>query len=327
LNALKRAAAAAAAAAAVCCAVAVLPLHILLRACTFENWPFRFAAFAVESIRGEKMISTRRHKPAAAEAFDPLGDVGILKYIFAFLPGLYLFVGAVCREWNVVYAGTEEQDVFCLSVNGSRDFWQSYGPKSTLFSAAVASPATIRLIYDCELHLYAEDVQLQLVAGLHADLQSLAALRELGMPLSKTVVKAVALSGRLNILQHLLSDHQCVRPNTLSHIAARSGSISMLKWLRAEGWCVFDHVTCVGAAHDGQLAALQHLRSEGCDWNAESIAYHAAASGSIEMMEWLRQQQGIEIDASVIAGAAGFGQIAMCEHLCSTGCDWDTSTC
>ena len=52
------------------------------------------------------------------------------------------------------------------------------------------------------------------------------------MPLSETVVNAAALSGRLSILQQLLSEQQCPRPTNLSHFAAHRGSINMLDWLR-----------------------------------------------------------------------------------------------
>jgi hypothetical protein len=46
---------------------------------------------------------------------------------------------------------------------------------------------------------------MQLAAGLHADIQTLSTLRELGMPLSDTLVIGAAVSGRLCILQHLLA--------------------------------------------------------------------------------------------------------------------------
>jgi hypothetical protein len=86
-------------------------------------------------------------------------------------------------------------------------------------------------------------------------------------------------------------------------------------------------MACAGAARAGNLALLQHLRRWGCDWDAEDVARDAASSGSLETVEWLRQQQGIEINAGVMAAAARMGQIAMCEHLRSTGCEWDTSAC
>jgi hypothetical protein len=57
------------------------------------------------------------------------------------------------------------------------------------------------------------------------------------------------------------------------------------------------------------------------------VPRYAASSGSIEMVEWLRQQQGIVIDAETMSWAAGAGQIAMCQHLRSTGCEWNAEAC
>jgi hypothetical protein len=200
------------------------------------------------------------------------------------------------------------------------------GSNITLCSAAVATPATARLAHSSRLAIR-ENKQLHLIAGLHADIETLTALRELGMLLSKTLVEAVAFSGRLHILQHLLSEPHCPHPDTLSYYAARCGSISMLIWLRPNRWCRYDAYTCEGAAEGGQLAALKHLRSAGCDWYAHSTAHSAAVSGSIELLEWLRPQQGIQITALTLAWAADFGQTAMCEHLLSTGCERDADAC
>jgi hypothetical protein len=146
------------------------------------------------------------------------------------------------------------------------------------------------------------------------------------MPFSHTVVKAAARSGRLTILQLVLSKHSA-RPRTLSHYAARSGSISMLKWLKAQRWCKFDSDTCFEAARGGHLAALLHLRSTGCSWDVNHIACYAANGGSIEVVEWLRQHGDVRIDANTLAWAAGAGQTAMCEHLRSIGCDWGVYAC
>jgi hypothetical protein len=107
------------------------------------------------------------------------------------------------------------------------------------------------------------------------------------MPLSDTLVHAVALSGRLNILQHLVAEHQCPVPQSVCHYAARSDSISMLKLLEAEGLCNFDLFTCQGVAAAGQLAVLQHLIERGSDWDKHYIASrcYAASSGSIEKID------------------------------------------
>jgi hypothetical protein len=270
------------------------------------------------------MIFTRRQKQALVAMTNPLRDAGILQRVFTFLPGHWLFLGAVCREWQDSYADMGEQHISSFnSLVYNKPV--PCGTKTTLYSAAVASPATARLASSCGLAV--DKKTLQIAAGLLGDMQTLAALRELGMPLSDTVVRAAALSGRLHMLQHLLAQQGCPRPKTIGLNAAGSGSISMLKWLRLQSWCKFDHETCAGAALGGQLLALQHLRSVGCDWDVESIARCPARSGKVEVVKWLRQQQGIVINATVMAAAAAGGQIAMCEHLRSAGCEWDSSAC
>jgi hypothetical protein len=232
-------------------------------------------------------------------------------------------LSGVCSEWKAAYAGVADQQVHAINIYRSSCKLVTCGPRTTLYSTAVASPASARRAARCGLII---DEKLQHSAGLYADAQTVSVLRELGMPLDETVVRAVAVSGRLNILQHLLLEQQGPRPARLSYYAARSGSISMLKWPRAESWCEFDSDTCEGAADEGHLAALQHLRSEGCAWHQTSIAGHAASSGNIQLIEWLRQQ-GIELNVNTLPWAAAAGKTAMCEHLRSAGCDWDDHAC
>jgi hypothetical protein len=273
----------------------------------------------------EHMVSTRKQKQALAAVTNPLKDAGILQQVFSFLPGHYLFIGAVCKEWQGLYVGTKDRQFKVHSLWDTLKF-KTCDFKTTFWSVVVASPATVRLACACGLQVR-NKTKLQWIAGLFADAQTLATLRELGMPLTSDVIQGVAKSGRLNILQHLLLDQQCPRPHDLGRYAARSGSISMLKWLRAEQWCVFDESTCTGAAQGGQLEALKHLRSIGCKWKEQSIPLYAAASGSIEVVEWLRQQEGIVIHARVLAAAAACNHIGMCQYLRSTGCEFTHVAC
>jgi hypothetical protein len=165
----------------------------------------------------------RQEQPAGALT-SPLRDAAILQQVFTFLPGNWLFLGAVCSEWQALCAAMGEQNIYCI--NSKR--LVNCATTTTLYSAAFATPATARLAQSCGLAI-SDNKALQLTAGLVADIETLAVLRELGMPLSDTVVEAAALSGRLNILQHLLADQQCPRPFRLSHSAALSGSINMLR--------------------------------------------------------------------------------------------------
>jgi hypothetical protein len=286
-------------------------------------WP-KLALFPAAGAVIKSMNSTSNKKAPSAVS-DPLENTAILQQVFTFLPGNWLLLGAVCRDWQAVYAGMQQQQVCSLTSYEYRKL-VTCDCKTTLYSAVLASPATVRLGNDCGLWLHAKNKQLQLIANQLADIETLTALQDLGMSLSQIAVQAAASSGRLNTLQHLLTEERCCVPCGLSYFAARSGSISMLSWLRAERVGVFNHNTCSGAAQGGHLAALQHLRSEGCDWNTEYIARYAASSGSVEVVEWL-QQQGIVLDNEVLAWAAAAGQTAICEHLLNLGCELGADAC
>eukprot|EP00953_Heterococcus_sp_UTEX-ZZ885_P016773 9409-Heterococcus_DN1.PRE.5 len=266
------------------------------------------------------MVTTRGQKQALSAASNPLRDAGILKQIFSLLPGTYLFLGAVCREWRAVYAGIKLGHVRSWTLDDD-DMSVACNSVSTLCSAAVASPATAKLANDCGLRVC--EYSVHVTAGLRASFQTLLALHELGMPPSHMLLNAVALSGRIDGVKYLVKEKQCPLGGLLNHYAARSGSISMLKWLRAESKCVFNDHTCSGAAQGGHLAVLKHLRREGCDWEAGHIACEAAATGNREMIDWLWLQLDVRMDAGVIAAAADAGHTAMCQHLRSLGCHLD----
>jgi hypothetical protein len=182
------------------------------------------------------MVATRRQKQALVSS-NPLRDTGILQHVFKYLPGCWLFLGAVCREWKLLYADMGDYQVWSCSLY-SKNKLLVCGSASTLFSAILTSPATARLACESGLLVHSS-ARLQQMAGLLADMEMLLALRELSMPFSDDVVRAVARSGRISILQHLITEQRCPIPGLLSYYAARSGSITMLEWLRAENLCAF----------------------------------------------------------------------------------------
>jgi hypothetical protein len=252
-----------------------------------------------------------------------LSDAAMIQHVFSFLPtGNWLFLGAVCRKWQAVYADQPDQQVFSIDVKTKL---ASCCSNITLYSAAVASPAIARLAHSCGLAM-SKNNKLQSIAGRYADLATLAALHELGMPLSYYVFAAVAESGRLTVLQHLVIQWGRELCTGLSYYAARSGNISMLEWLRTqEKWYEIDEWNaCSAAAEAGHLAVQQHLINEGWEWYQQSTVYGAACSGSIELVEWLRLEQDVETDDETLLAAASTGQIDLCEHLLSIGCVLDS---
>eukprot|EP00953_Heterococcus_sp_UTEX-ZZ885_P003691 2507-Heterococcus_DN1.PRE.4 len=279
----------------------------------------------------EHALSSRsQHRPlkeVQAATSNMLSDAAMMQQVFSFLPpGNWLILGAVCREWQAVYADQAEQQVYSFSIYS--DFkLVACCSRTTLYSAAVASPAMAGLAHSCGLAI-CKNNKLQAIAGRYADLDTLATLRELGMPLDDAVSHAAALSGRLHILPHLFSE-QGPMYNDVDYYAGRSGSIDMLKWLRSQTWWheLNDENICTGAAEAGHLTVLQHLINEGCRWNGESIMQDAASSGSIELVEWLRPQYGVELDHRALAAAASEGQIGMYEYLLTVGCELDFEAC
>jgi hypothetical protein len=90
--------------------------------------------------------------------------------------------------------------------------------------------------------------------------------------------------------------------------------------------CSSDDVT-MGAVVSGDLDKLQWLhpvmRVPLC---TKSIMI-AARFGHIDILDWLLLQEGAKLNAAVMKSAAKGGQLVMCQHLRSIGCDWDASAC
>jgi hypothetical protein len=226
-------------------------------------------------------------------------------------------------------------------------------PCMTIRSAVFASVSRLRLAHTCGFRLDEYNWNLRRQAGRYGNLDVLAALHELGMPLSAKddIIRGAAMSGCLAKLQALCAQHKSQQlPADISNHAARSGSVAMLQWLkekrcaftsatfehaayyghldcvkylRASG-CSWSSYTCVAAAEHGDLAIVQWLRENGCQWSDASTACSAAGSGSTELMLYLLQQ-GIQCDADVMCCAAQKGHIAVCQLLREHQCPWDES--
>eukprot|EP00953_Heterococcus_sp_UTEX-ZZ885_P020599 11517-Heterococcus_DN1.PRE.1 len=143
------------------------------------------------------MASPPSTQEMQATVADPLRDACIVKQVFAFLPGHWLFLGTVCKEWEALYADMAEQQLYSCNLLLHKKT-VTCGIRTTLYSAAVASPATVRLAFYCGLDIftqaYDDNESLQVVAGLHADAETLDVLHDRGMEFSDMLLKAVALS-------------------------------------------------------------------------------------------------------------------------------------
>jgi hypothetical protein len=79
------------------------------------------------------MVSTRKQEQAVAAASNPLKDAGILRHVFSFLPGNYLFLGGVCPDWRTAYAGIEDHRLRrAILDNDSDSVFVTCGNRTTL---------------------------------------------------------------------------------------------------------------------------------------------------------------------------------------------------
>jgi hypothetical protein len=68
----------------------------------------------------------------------------------------WLFLGAVCKEWEALYASLAAQQLRSCDLVYIKKIL-TCETKETLFSTAFASPVTARLAFDCGLDIYTED--------------------------------------------------------------------------------------------------------------------------------------------------------------------------
>jgi hypothetical protein len=234
----------------------------------------------------------------------------------------------------------EEQAVMCTIT-----------PETTLYSAAFASAASVRLAHECGL-MFDYCKKLERIAGRCADVSTLQAAQELELEFTRAVLFGAAEAGSVQKLNWLHTQQGCPLPANICSPAARSGSMDVLRWLKGHG-CVFGASTCASAAAGAHLHVLRYLRDEGCEWGVQSctsaikhghlstlewlheqgcpwhrpeICGDAAYRGSIEMLLYL-QQRGGEFNANTMVCAATQGHLAVCQFLVAEQCPCDAQAC
>jgi hypothetical protein len=249
-----------------------------------------------------------------------------LRHVFGFVGrGNFLFFGPVSKGWLQSY-----KQEFSTTITLRQGFQNvTCGARTTLLHATVTSPAQFRLAVACGLDRWLDDMNLHCIAGAQADVATLMAAHELGMPYNWQVVSSAVKHGRVSVVQYLLETVK-VSGEAIEHLhysAAQSGSVPMLRYLKSQGF-EFNKETCRETAESGHLAALKYLREEaGCPWHAYHIANKAARGGSMEMLQWCLQQPGTRATCKAMKWAASRGDVAMCEFLHSLQCPMDESAC
>jgi hypothetical protein len=298
------------------------------------------------AIATDSMSSTKR---VAAGVASPLEDASILLRVLNNLgPGHHLFSSAVSRAWRQSYAKVNSAQMVKLTQYYDYETDLLTTSKTTLYSAAFASPGRIALAYTYGLQF--GNAQLQRIAGRTADVATLQVARRLGLLITAEVLIGAAES--VPKLQWLHTEQGSPLPEDIVNYAARWGSIEALTWLQQHG-CAFTTETCESAAVGAHLHILQFLREQGCEWSqyicskvarsgdltilqwlheagcpwqAESICGDAARFGSIEMLVYLKQQ-GCEYNRDTIANAAWGGHLAVCQYLVAEQCPCSDAAC
>jgi hypothetical protein len=190
---------------------------------------------------------------------------------------------------------------------------------------------------------------LERCAGKHANISTLEAAHELGLPFSSNLLEGAASSRSLSKLQWLHTEQQCPLPRGITCAAARAGDVEMLRWLLERG-CEIDAETTASAARTtNNLPVLNYLHEQGCPWHDNvcgfsgfigdleqlrwlhahagtvdsGVVANAAEGGSVHVFEWLQQQQGVEFTEYTMTSAAYNGQLQLCQWLRAQRCPWD----
>jgi hypothetical protein len=179
------------------------------------------------------MVATRTQlKRFVVGSSSPLEDPHILKNVMSYVgPGHWLFLSAVSKAWLDIYSSLESVRMRRLDLQGRVKVFTCLA-RHTMCAAVFASASRVRPAHSCGLQLSnwrtCAPLQTELRAGKHADIETLVAAHDLGLPWSGSVLRGAAESGCFFKLQWLMDEKECFTPPDITTYAARSGSSEML---------------------------------------------------------------------------------------------------
>jgi hypothetical protein len=164
-------------------------------------------------------------KRSAADRGSPLTQTSTLQHVLSYVgPGHWWFVATVCGLWKDLYQQLADAQVVSYD-----DLVEKISitctPHMTLYSAVFASASRVRLAeasLDCTTRLY------QSGAGRYADIETLAAAHELGMPYTLETMRGCALCNTLAVMQFLRAE-RCEWDKFVCSSAATRGYFKMLR--------------------------------------------------------------------------------------------------
>jgi hypothetical protein len=211
----------------------------------------------------------------------------LLRSIFSYVPGIWLYAGAVSSAWKQAY----EQGARTILPRGSCPIICC--SHTTFMAAAFASEAALRLAVECGLDLLAHSQVLQRLAGRHADLTTLQLAAELGLPWTAAVSRGAASACDLLKLQWLYAQ-ECPRSSwTVITCAASSGCLETLLWLQQK------HSTCrlslkyafIAAARYGHLDVVKHMYANYRCRLVPELVQAAVKHEQIHVLNWLYEKR------------------------------------
>jgi hypothetical protein len=234
-------------------------------------------------------------KRSTTDIRHPLQQAVLVQRVLDYIgPGRWCFVAEVSSMWRECYARVASREMQALA-SGEASGVISCVPQMTLSSEVFATPSQVRYAAGRGLCL-ATDVCLY-AAGMHADIATLQAARETGMPYTYRSIDGAVRCNKLATVQFFRAQG-CPWGYSVFNLAAARGHTAMCAYLHAER-CPWSSDTCAAAAVNGHDSTLRWLREHGCPWNAAKIHTAAAQGGSAEALECL-QQQGIELAADML---------------------------
>jgi hypothetical protein len=227
-------------------------------------------------------------RSAAARALD---NVHTLQHVLEYTgSGEWVFLSTVNFDWlRLYYVLSDDKKLMNADIYSHKSVTAT--ASTTLASAAFASPSRVRLASVCGLQLANSSPQLQLLAGLHASVETLAAAQRCGLLLSSHVVAGAVLSADTGKVSWLLQQQHCRVPYDVADYAARSGSLSMVQWLQqklGESLVItFSAVAMAHAAGHEHIAAYIERELGGDSSCMDRACAIAIKSNDLSRLMWL----------------------------------------
>jgi hypothetical protein len=256
----------------------------------------------------------------------PLHHADILHHVLSFVgPGHWLLLAKVSSLWHKMYQKVDSA-IMNKAYSVYTDPCFTCIPQMTLYSAVFSSPSRVRLA-DIRI-IRCTALQYERAAGMYADVATLQAAHELGMPYTLAVMLGAAHCNDLAVVQYLRAQG-CPWGRDVFSRAAGRGDTDLCAYLYANQ-CPWDAMASAQAARHGHASTLRWLRERGCPCDDDQLHIPAAVGGSVEVMVYL-QQQGLIARTSALTEmlrvAGAYQHLAAVTWLREEGAQWPTVLC